>query len=77
MPLSTSKSMKSRAYDLAAQSTTKVTFDFYFPSPGTFQHFPSNISIDGEVQARSEANTFTVKQTATLISQDKLIQTSK
>jgi hypothetical protein len=48
MTLAKSKNMQSNFMQLDPYSTQKVTFDFYFPSAGTFQHFPSNVSlIDG------------------------------
>jgi len=37
-------------------TTEKVVFYFYFPTAGKYQHFPSNISVDGVVTARGGAN---------------------
>ena len=60
MPLSKTKNMKSHFMTLGPYTTKKETFDFYFPSAGVFQHFPSNVSIKGKVLSRGGANKLSV-----------------
>ena len=62
MPMLQSKYMKSHYMSLSPYTTQKVTFEFYFPVPGKYTHFPSNISVDQIVQARGEANILTVEK---------------
>jgi hypothetical protein len=47
---------------LSPYTTQKVSFEFYFPTPGKYTHFPSNISVDQIVQARGEANILVVEK---------------
>lgn len=63
MPLALTKNMKSHFIDLGPYTTKKQTFDFYFPTPGVFQHFPSNVSVSGKVLSRGGANTLAVVAT--------------
>ena len=35
---------------------------FYFPRVGTFKHFPTNLSVNGEVVARAPSTTLSVKK---------------
>jgi len=60
MPLRLTKYMKSHHISLQPYTTQKVVFHFYFPTAGTFHHFPSNISVDGVVTARGGANEIVV-----------------
>jgi len=62
MPMFKSKYMKSHYMSLSPYTTQKVTFEFYFPLPGKYTHFPSNISVDQIVQARGEANILNVEK---------------
>jgi len=48
--------MKSIPQTLSPYTTIKMTFNFYFPHPGNFIHFPSNISEDQKVIARANTN---------------------
>ena len=65
MPLAHSKTMKSHYMTLTPYTTEMLKFDFYFPKPGVFNHFPSNISIGGLVKANSGANILNVVAKAT------------
>ena len=56
VPLQLTKYMKSQFVSLQPYRSHKVVFHFYFPSAGRFQHFPSNISVNGVVTARGGAN---------------------
>jgi hypothetical protein len=56
VPLKLTKYMKSQFVSLMPYRSLKVQFHFYFPISGTFKHFPSNISVNGIVQARGGAN---------------------
>ena len=62
MPLDKTKNMKSHYMSLQPYTTEKVMFNFYFPSVGVFTHFPSNVSVEGEVLARGGASTMKVVQ---------------
>ena len=42
--------------NLGPFTTKRVHFEFYFPDVGTFEHFPSNLSIGGKVIARGDLN---------------------
>ena len=47
LPVSTSPITRRQGlYHLAASSTHKLDYMFYFPSPGKFSHFPANASIN-------------------------------
>lgn len=46
LPLGTTKYMKTNQNNLSPYTTSKIVFTFYFPSEGTYSHFPSNISIE-------------------------------
>jgi hypothetical protein len=52
MPMLKTKYMKSVFMSLEPYTTNKTTFSFYFPSPGSFRHFPSMISKDQIVVAK-------------------------
>jgi hypothetical protein len=48
--------MKSIPKSLSPYTTEKITFHFYFPTEGTFIHFPTNISIESVIVARAPAH---------------------
>lgn len=53
--------MKSHYMSLDPFTTNKTTFQFYFPSPGKFNHFPSNVSIEQIVVAKGSQNVLKVE----------------
>ena len=55
--------MKSVPRSLKSYTTEILKFQFYFPTTGTFSHYPSNVSIDEKVTARGEPNTLQVVTT--------------
>ena len=61
LPLELTKYMKSVPQSLSPYSTAKFIFNFYFPKSGTFIHFPSNISRDQKVVARSSTDKLELK----------------
>jgi len=52
--------MKQMPLSLDSYSTTRTTFNFYFPQVGQFGHYPSNVSIGEKVTARGDFNTLNV-----------------
>jgi len=60
------KYMKSLQQSLEAYSTKRIKFDFYFPSIGKHEHYPSNVSMNGEVTARGESNILNVVRARTI-----------
>ena len=53
LPLQKSQQLKSDLRTIQPYSTEKLTFHFYFPNPGNFLHFPTNVAINGTVVARA------------------------
>ena len=54
MPAAGSRRTQTSALQLAAFSTRKIEYAFYFPTAGTFTHYPAHVSgdaLDGEGQA--------------------------
>jgi Ca2+-binding EF-hand superfamily protein len=45
---------------VGSYSTESEAFYFYFPSPGTYRHFPANISIRGVVKAVARSQSLSV-----------------
>ena len=67
------KYIESKMVTLDAYSTSKHAATFYFPNEGKFQHYPSNISENGIVVAKSPAQTLEVGKKRTI----KSIETFK
>ena len=61
MPMKKTKYMKSHYMSLNPFTTNKTVFQFYFPSAGHFNHFPSNVSVDQIVVAKGSQNTLRVE----------------
>lgn len=59
MPLQRTNYQKSENRTLNPYTTQTFDFFFYFPEPGTFRQFPSNITIGDKVVAK--ANECTLK----------------
>lgn len=62
--------MKSIPQTLAPYTTDKVKFLFYFPSEGSFIHFPTNIAIDEKVIARATINNFKTVKNHTILKKE-------
>lgn len=60
VPLKKSNYQKSESVSLKPYSTVTYDFYFYFPRVGTYTQFPSNISSEGKVIAKSREYTFKV-----------------
>ena len=56
------KTLYQRSYPLSLESyaTRKLEYEFYFPEPGKFAHFPVNVSVNSVVIAKSRCETLTV-----------------
>lgn len=65
--------MKSQFVSLHPYRSEKVTFHFYFPKSGSFQHFPSNISVNGIVTAKSGTNAIKVVDSKKITKIDNFI----
>ena len=59
LPLQKTNYQKSENKELNPYTTSTFDFYFYFPEPGVFRQFPSNITINGKVVAK--ANECTLK----------------
>ena len=46
--------------NLSSYTTNKFNFTFYFPQTGHFEHFPSNIAIEGVVVAKAQTQKLNV-----------------
>lgn len=53
LPLQKTKYIESKIVTLQPYSTSKHAVTFYFPGEGKFEHYPSNISENGIVVAKS------------------------
>ena len=71
LPVSDSPYQKSHSVSLNSYSTTKLSYLFYFPSPGKFSHFPANVLINSVVVARANFGTLTVVKEKSKISEEK------
>jgi len=60
MPMNRTREIKSEYLSLQPYTTTRMSFQFYFPHEGSYAHFPSNVSIDSKVTAKGGANTLKV-----------------
>lgn len=69
------KTLYQRSYPLALESyaTRKFEYEFYFPNPGKFIHFPVNVSVNSVVVARSQCETVTVLRKKENISEKNFI----
>ena len=73
LPLGKTPYQKSHSISLNSYSTTTKEFFFYFPNPGKFVHFPSNVSIDSIVVAKSAVNVLNVVPVKTKISDENFL----
>ncbi|GLE08669.1 hypothetical protein PINS_up019984 [Pythium insidiosum] len=44
---------KNEVVEVAAHSSTQLSYEFYFPEVGEFEHYPAHASLNGEVVARA------------------------
>lgn len=54
IPLGKTSYQKSQPLTLNSYTTTKFNFTFYFPTPGLYTQFPSNIAMGGKVVAKAQ-----------------------
>jgi hypothetical protein len=67
MPVGNGFVTRSMHQQLEAYSTQTLEYVFYFPSPGTFAHFPVHVAENQQIIATTEPLTFNVVDTLTLI----------
>jgi hypothetical protein len=67
LPVSGSQATDSRSLEVQPFEVQRIEYQFYFPSPGAFEHYPVCISRDAEVIARGEGRTFQVVASPTTI----------
>jgi hypothetical protein len=60
LPLSGSKLTRSTALELEAYSTAQVSYEFYFPAAGQFEHYGAQISDGGKHIASTESRALRV-----------------
>ncbi|GLE04547.1 hypothetical protein PINS_up013502 [Pythium insidiosum] len=62
---------KNEVVEVAAHSSTQLSYEFYFPEVGEFEHYPAHASLNGEVVARAtqdaECTPIKVVQQATIV----------
>ena len=69
VPVGNSTYQKSESLTLNSYSTIKKEYYFYFPSPGKFEHFPPNISVNSRVVAKAAKSILTVVKQKSKISE--------
>ncbi len=69
LPLGKSPYQRSHSVQLNSYTTTKFVYQFYFPRPGKFLHFPANVSLNSSVVARAGEKTITVVKTMTTVNE--------
>ena len=60
---------RSYSVNLNSYSTTSIDYKFYFPSIGSFMHFPANVSVNSEVVAKATVSALKVVKEKTALSQ--------
>ena len=70
LPLNNSHFQKSHNQSLGAFSTLQFLFYFYFPHVGSFNHFPTNVSINRIVVAKAKPNVLKVKRSQSTVNED-------
>ncbi len=70
LPIGPSPYQKSHSLSLNSYSTSKIEYQFYFPAPGKFAHFPANVSINSVVVAKSNTEPLNVLRERTKISEE-------
>ena len=70
LPIGLSPYQKSHSISLNSYSTNKIEYQFYFPGPGKFMHFPANVSINSVVVAKSNTEPLNVLKERTKISEE-------
>eukprot|EP00830_Metopus_es_P002375 TRINITY_DN1213_c0_g1_i6.p1 TRINITY_DN1213_c0_g1~~TRINITY_DN1213_c0_g1_i6.p1 ORF type:complete len:2229 (-),score=458.73 TRINITY_DN1213_c0_g1_i6:107-6793(-) len=70
LPVGYSPYQKSHSLSLNSYSTTKLEYQFYFPFPGKFVHFPASVSINSAVVAKATTGILTVLKEKTKISEE-------
>ncbi len=70
LPLGNASYQKSTFSSVASYSSGKVSYKFYFPTPGKYKHFPANISIGETVVACSLPGALNVVVTRTKFSEE-------
>ena len=70
MPIRTTRAIESVPVTISSYTTIRKRFFFYFPREGTLTHYPSNVSVHGEVRARSDAHSLKVVTSRTLPAAD-------
>lgn len=62
LPILKSKYIDTANKVLRAFETATIKFNFYFPEPGNFDHYPTNASVDDVITAVSDVNKLDVKK---------------
>jgi hypothetical protein len=70
LPIGRSSYQKSHSLSLNSYSTTKLEYEFYFPLPGKYAHFPANVAINSVVVAKSNVGVMNVVRERTKISEE-------
>ncbi|WP_145421790.1 hypothetical protein [Planctomycetes bacterium K23_9] len=60
LPLSRTQVTDSRTITLEPFAVQAIQYQFYFPSPGNFVHYPATVAVDGKLLARGRDKAFAV-----------------
>ncbi|NNE01424.1 MAG: carboxypeptidase regulatory-like domain-containing protein [Pirellulaceae bacterium] len=60
LPLGGSQTTDSRSVTLEPFAVQAIEYQFYFPMPGEFKHYPATVASDQKLLARGSEKTFTV-----------------
>jgi len=70
LPLGKALYQKSHFSNVSSYSSGKVIYQFYFPTPGKYKHFPANIAVGDTVIATSIPGLLNVVSTRTKFSEE-------
>jgi hypothetical protein len=67
VPVSSGFTTRGTAVHVSSYGTESIEYSFYFPTPGTFAHYPAHVSRSEEMVAAAEARTLTVVEDPTTV----------
>lgn len=67
VPVSSGFTTRGTAVHVSSYGTESVEYSFYFPTPGTFSHYPAHVSRSEEMVAAAESRTLTVVEDPTTV----------
>lgn len=67
VPVSSGFTTRGSSVQVSSYGTESVEYSFYFPTPGTFAHYPAHVSRAEEMVAAAETRTLTVVEDPTTV----------